>query len=129
MCEIIRKHPGKSVLVCVDSVGKEELMQALAIEFKTKVIVNRKKYQMIEKLNMNMNYFSMDPEDGWIEVIRKDTRWDRMYTKINFLGRIPNIFRLQRRDGLMQNPTKPTTNETSLCHTLYIQIIMNCINS
>jgi hypothetical protein len=40
LCEIVDNHPNHRILVCVDSVGKEELMILLAIKYETIIIVD-----------------------------------------------------------------------------------------
>lgn len=40
LCEIIDKHPDTRIFLCVDSVGKEELMVELAKHYDTVIVVN-----------------------------------------------------------------------------------------
>ena len=40
ICEIIDKHKNHRIFVCVDSVGKEELMIQLALHYETIIVVN-----------------------------------------------------------------------------------------
>jgi acylphosphatase len=40
--------------------------------------VNEQKYEMIKALNLKLEYFSKNREDGWLEIIRKHEREDRM---------------------------------------------------
>lgn len=40
LCEIIDKNPNNRVFLCVDSVGKEELMVELAKHYDTIIVVN-----------------------------------------------------------------------------------------
>jgi hypothetical protein len=40
ICEIIDQHKDHRILICVDSVGKEELMVLLAEKYETVIVVN-----------------------------------------------------------------------------------------
>lgn len=66
-------------MVCVDSVGKEELMIKLAVHYETVIVVNEAKYEQVLALNLSPDLFSTNREDGWIEVIRKSEREERLY--------------------------------------------------
>lgn len=79
LCEIVDQHLNHRILVCVDSVGKEELMVSLAIKYETIVVVNEQKFEMITALNISPHLFSTNRSDGWIEIIRKHEREERLY--------------------------------------------------
>ena len=78
LSEIVDKHPDHRVFVCVDSLGKEELMVALAEKYQTIIVVNEDRYALIQSINLRPELFSTNRDDGWIEVIRKSERASRL---------------------------------------------------
>ena len=44
LCEIIDNHKDYLILICVDNLGKEELMIALALKYETLIVVNEDRY-------------------------------------------------------------------------------------
>jgi DNA cross-link repair 1B protein len=81
ICEIIENHREHRVLICVDSVGKEELMVQLAEKFETVVVVSQQRFEMIQSINLRPELFSTNHDDGWIEVISKFQREERLKNK------------------------------------------------
>lgn len=78
ICEIIDKHKNHRILICVDSIGKEELMIALAEQYETVVVVNSDRYEVLLSIGARTELFSTNRDDGWIEVIRKSERAERL---------------------------------------------------
>ena len=78
LCEIIDNHMDYRILICVDSLGKEELMIALALKYETLIVVNEDRYQLIKAINLQPELFTTNRNDGWIEVIRKCDRQNRL---------------------------------------------------
>ncbi|CAK94931.1 unnamed protein product (macronuclear) [Paramecium tetraurelia] len=81
LCEIIDKNPNNRVFLCVDSVGKEELMVELAKHYDTVIVVNEQRYEIVTAMNFYVEYFTLDKTQGWIEVIRKGEVEERLKDK------------------------------------------------
>jgi hypothetical protein len=54
--------------------GKEEVFASLAKEFKTKIVVDEDRYRKIRLLNLEIELYTTDPEEGWIYVKTKEQR-------------------------------------------------------
>ncbi len=78
MVTLIGQHQGKRVLLCTDSIGKEEIFVVLAKHFQTLVVVNEERMANIGLMDIDTACFTTDPADGWIEVIRKGEKQRRM---------------------------------------------------
>ena len=66
------------VLICIDSLGKEEMTVELSLKYETLIIVSEIRYQMIRSIDLSSNLFTTDKSKGWIEIIRKDDRVTRL---------------------------------------------------
>lgn len=71
ICEIIDSNNAQRVFLCVDSVGKEELMVILGQHYKTMIVVNEQRFEMILAMSYHIEMFTTNKAEGWIEVIRK----------------------------------------------------------
>jgi len=69
---IIESTPGKRVCIALDTLGKEELLVHLANHYKTKIILNEKRFTSLRLAEYYLHLFTSDHEEGFIEVIRKD---------------------------------------------------------
>lgn len=81
MKEIIDKNENCRIFLCVDSVGKEELMVQLAQHYKTLIVVNEQRYEIIQAMNYYRDHFTTKKDEGWIEVIRKGEVGERLKEK------------------------------------------------
>ncbi|KAL4433126.1 hypothetical protein ABPG74_010821 [Tetrahymena malaccensis] len=84
LTEIIDKHkniPNVRILICVDSVGKEELLVFLSKHYETLIVVNEQRYQSILCMDIPYQLFTTNRDQGWIEIIRKNEKHERMESK------------------------------------------------
>ncbi|KAL4481424.1 hypothetical protein ABPG72_010577 [Tetrahymena utriculariae] len=84
LTEIIDKHkniPNVRILICVDSVGKEELLVFLSKHYETLIVVNEQRYQSILCMDIPFQLFTTNRDQGWIEIIRKNEKQERMESK------------------------------------------------
>lgn len=67
--KIIKSHPGHNVEIYTYNVGKEEIFISLAEIFKTKIAIEKKKYNLLKASSgINMDYFTTDFDEAWIKV-------------------------------------------------------------
>ena len=57
--------------MCVYDLGKEEIFIELAKYFKTKIIVSESRYNAISLCEIDMNYFTTNENEGFLEVSRR----------------------------------------------------------
>lgn len=81
MKEIIeaRRKTIRKVFLVTDSIGKEEAFIALAMYFKTKIILNEERYTYIEQIfeEKTSQLFTKEGK-GWIEVIKRGEKEQRL---------------------------------------------------
>ncbi|XP_053103451.1 5' exonuclease Apollo [Hemicordylus capensis] len=66
--EVIRAHPDHLVKIGTYSLGKESLLVELAREFKTWIVVNPEKLELVRLLGLE-DVFTSEEEAGWIHVV------------------------------------------------------------
>ena len=72
MIEIIQDHPDHQIKLCIHSLGKEDLLEDLALHFKTWIVVSEERLANL-KLLERKDVFSTDPRDGFIHVVERPT--------------------------------------------------------
>ena len=73
----------------MDTFGKEELLVALAVRLKTKIIVSAQRFQLLELCeSVPLSLFSTSSNDGFIRVTAKKDVSVAKYLALSFL----NIF-------------------------------------
>jgi len=78
MIDIIEKNKGKRVIIAMGTLGKEEMMLRLSEYFQTLIVIPEKKFKMLEAMEYRTDIFTTNPEEGWIEVIPKKLRLERL---------------------------------------------------
>jgi DNA cross-link repair 1B protein len=68
---IIERSAQGDVWIAIETLGKEDLLIALAEHFKTLIVVNEARYHSIELLNLRPELFTTNKEEGWIKVVRR----------------------------------------------------------
>lgn len=70
--KIINENSDKSrILIAIDNLGKEEMLIELANKFETLIVVNETRYTTLRAIGLHVEKFTTNPEEGFIEVIRK----------------------------------------------------------
>mmetsp|Transcript_1899 Transcript_1899/g.4195 ORF Transcript_1899/g.4195 Transcript_1899/m.4195 type:complete len:366 (+) Transcript_1899:179-1276(+) len=69
--EMIDSKAHADVWICIETLGKEDMLIALAERFKTLIVVNEIRYHSIELLGMRPELFTTNKDEGWIKVVRK----------------------------------------------------------
>lgn len=90
ICKTIRKHKNFRVYLFVYLLGKEEVFNSLAKEFKTKIVVDEGRYKKIKLLNLEPELYTTDPSEGWIYIKTKEERKGMDIEKYN--EECPTIF-------------------------------------
>ncbi len=75
---IINKNNDKKIYIAVDSLGKEELFIILADFYNTKIIVNNERYKKLKLIDHRLDVFTLDKNEGWIEIIKKSERDEKI---------------------------------------------------
>ena len=68
MSKIIRSNRSKDIVVGVRNLGKEDALEDLAIQFKTRIVVSQAMYDTLEILEAK-DVFTTDPEAGFIYTV------------------------------------------------------------
>lgn len=78
MSEIIDKNPNKRILIVMGALGKEEICEKLAKKYQTLIVISEQKFQNITALKLRTELFTINKNDGWIELISKKHRVKRL---------------------------------------------------
>lgn len=54
--------------------GKEEILIEMAKHFKTKIVINKIRHKDLFTIGLKREYFTCDPQEGWIFCIKKKDR-------------------------------------------------------
>lgn len=102
MEKIISKNMGKKVFIAMSALGKEEICIKLAERFQTLIVLSEEKYRNMVILNIRPELFTTDPKEGWIEIISKRIREERMAAQAkiskNFICISIDFLMLEHRD-------------------------------
>lgn len=77
--KVIDENRDFRILISIDSLGKEDLLIHLAEHYKTPIVVNSERYKNIKTMNLRPEIFTTNYYEGWIEVITKKERKQRLY--------------------------------------------------
>lgn len=79
--KIISENEDKAdrVLIAIDNLGKEEMLIELANMFNTLIVVNETRYTTLQAIGLYLEKFTTNPEEGFIEVIRKPQIEEKLY--------------------------------------------------
>ena len=70
--KIIEDNQDKDrVLIAIDNLGKEEMLIELSNMFQTLIVVNETRYSTLQAIGLYIDKFTTNPDEGFIEVIRK----------------------------------------------------------
>lgn len=81
--EIINKHKNKHIIIAMGALGKEDICAKLAEYFQTLIIISEEKMKQIKSLNFRTDLFTINKEEGWIEIISKKQRIKRLELEKN----------------------------------------------
>lgn len=76
--EIIQKNSKKHVLIAMGALGKEDICFKLCKKFQTLIVISENKYKNIKALNLRPEIFTIHKNEGWIELISKKERLNRL---------------------------------------------------
>jgi len=71
--ELLAKNQNTRIYIALDSIGKEEVLTAVANHFEMLVAVEESRYEVLEAMDYDLELFTTNPKESIVEVIRKNT--------------------------------------------------------
>lgn len=91
ICNIIQAHQGHQIKIGINTLGKEDLLVDLAMTFKTWIVVNQERLNMLKIIQVK-DVFTTNMNDGYIHVVnprqitkKNMERWNRDHETIAIL--------------------------------------------
>ena len=66
------------IFIALDSIGKEEVVVAIARHFETYAVVDEQRYELLKAMDFDPELFTTNPSEGIVQVVRKNTLYRRL---------------------------------------------------